>query len=97
MAPTYEYALPFSDNSWTVLIVKGRRKDTTVRFRIAFITADVNGEMRVRGVEEFIKEAGGSGGSMQGEEAGACTRIWESLTKEMNDESVKVLPVEQGM
>ena len=72
--------------------MKERRKDTTVRFRIAFITADVDGEMRVRGVEEFIKEAGGSGGSMQGEEAGACTRIWESLTKEMDDESVEVLP-----
>jgi hypothetical protein len=70
----------------------------TVRFRVAFITADAEGGMRFCDVQEFIKEAasGGDGGSDG--VGGACTRIWQELTRdleEIGEDGVAVLSCER--
>jgi hypothetical protein len=90
--------LPFAQNRWTIVIVQERCKDTTIRFRVAFITADAEGGMRICDVHEFIREAaaGGDGGSDG--VGGACTRIWQDVVRdlgEIGDDGVAVLPCER--
>ena len=73
------------------------RKDTTIRFRVTFVTAGAKDEMRVCDVQEFIREAARGRSASKGVEE-ACTRIWRGLTEELKEiggEGVEVLACEE--